>query len=257
MGYLDEQNEINNALFKSDNLSRNYNGNTTKRQFLPSSQTFNSQDENNFKLVINNNNIEENNNYEINNDKGSLYINPLNKMALRNLLKGDRNALRNFTLVKGPNALSKSHLMNKNNSHRNVFTHINKGINYDSYRGSFKENNLRRITYNKVNKMNNTELKNVANNYNNIIDDKYLTMNLPYIYENFKNNKTNNNINDYNDNNDNNDYNDYNDNNEGYKIINQLRKIKNENNLYLKKYGPKSNKYRSNKLNNYKNKVIN
>ena len=266
MGYLDEQNEINNALFKSDNLSRNYNSNTTKRQFLPSSQTFNSQDENNFKLVINNNNIDENNNYEINNDKGSLYINPLNKMALRNLLKGDRNALRNFTLVKGPNALSKSHLMNKNNSHRNVFSYTNKGTNYDSYRSTFKENNLRRITYNKFNKMNNTELKNVANNYNNIIDDKYLTMNLPYIYENFKNNKTNktnktnNNNNDYNDNNDNNDYNDYNDyndNNEGYRIINQLRKIKNENNLYLKKYGPKSNKYRSNKLNSYKNKVIN
>ena len=239
IGYLDEQNEINNELFKTDNLTRNYNNNTTKRQFFPSSQTFNNQDENNFKLVINNNNIDEYNNYESNNDKEPLYINPQNKMALHNLLRGDRNALKSFSLVKSPNKLSKSHLMNKNNSYTNVFSHIKKGINFDSFRGSFEENNIKRITSNKVNKMNNTDLKNVANNYSNIIDNKYLTMNLPYIHESFKNN------------NDNNDY------NEGYKIINQLRKIKNENNLYLKNYGPKSNKNKNNKLNNYKNKANN
>lgn len=238
IGYLDEQNEINNELFKTINLTRNYNSNTTKRQFFPSSQTFNNKDENNFKLVINNNNIDEYNNYEINNDKESLYINPQNKMVLHNLLKGDRNALKSFSLVKAPNKLSKSHLMNKNNSYKNVFSHIKKGINFDSFRGSFEENNMKRITSNKVNKMNNTDLKNLANNYNNF-DNKYLTMNLPYIHESFKNN------------NDNNDY------NEGYKIINQLRKIKNENNLYVKNYGPKSNKNKSNKLYNYKNKANN
>jgi hypothetical protein len=251
MDYLDDQNEIDNALFKTAKLSRNYNGNAMKRQFFPSSQTFNDQDENNFKLVINNNIIDENNNYEINNDKGPLYINPQNKIALRNLLKGDRNALKNFTLVKGRNVLSKSLLMNKNNSYTNVFSHLKKGINFDNFRGYFEENNIKGITSNKVNKMNNTELKNEANNYNNIIEDKYLTMNLPYIYESFKSNNTNN------DNNTINDNNDYNDNNEGYRIINQLRKIKYDNNLYLKNYGPKSNKYKSNKLNNYKNRVNN
>ena len=240
IGYLDKENEINNALFKTVNLNRNYNNTITKRQFFPSSQTFNDQDEDKFKLVINNNNLDENNNYEINKDKGPLYINPLNKMALRNLLRGDRNAFKNFILVKSQKTLSKSYLNNKNNSYTNAFSHIKKGINCDNFLGSFEIKNSLRNTSNKANKMNNTELKNIANNYNNNIDDKYLTMKLPYIYESFNNNN-----------------NDFNDINEGFQIINQLRKIKNENNLYLKNNGPKSNKNKSNKLNNYKTKVNN
>lgn len=240
MGYVDEENEINNAFLKSVNLSRNYNNNATKRKFFPSDKTFNNKDENNSLFVINNNinNIEGNDNYEINKDKTPLYINTQNKIVLHNLLKGDRNALKYFTLVKAPNKLIKSKLMNKTSSYSNIFPQRKKGINFDNFSGSLDEKNLRIISSNKVNKMNNTELKNIANDYNNN-DDKYLTLDLPYIYESNNNNNVNN------------------ERIEGIKIINELRKIKYENNLYAKNYGPKINKIKSNKLNKNKTNKIN
>ena len=257
------QNKENNTIFKNYEMYSNNNNKMTNNIYnhlIPTNKTFedNPNLKNNFHIEIKDKDINDNQiyNYQednniFNNETKPLYINDENKKGIHKLLKGEKNALSSFKIVKDgkegkeikipsilysyttqSNNLNKIGITNNKTPFRstsclNFYSYrnpVNKS-NYEFFKDIIEEDN------NMNNKIINNKIRNLSNRDDSPkkIKEKLKIVNLPGINENKKNK------------------NNYDD---DIYYITKLRKIKYDNDLYRKNYGPFLNNNNENKKNN-------